>query len=49
MNLIHSPKYSDKGYQFRSDGRYFAIAEKKKGKEFVCIYDTLDWVLLKVF
>ena len=47
-NVITSPKYSDKGYSFRSDGRYFAIAEKEKGKEYVSIYDTIDWTVTKV-
>ena len=34
---------------FRSDGRYFAVAEKNKGKEYISIYDTIDWALAKVF
>lgn len=41
------PKFSDRGFSFRSDGKYFALAERTDSKEFVSIYDTSDWTLLK--
>ncbi|KND00317.1 uncharacterized protein SPPG_04641 [Spizellomyces punctatus DAOM BR117] len=46
---IQYPKYSDKGYCFRQDGRYFALAERKDCKDYLSIYDCEDWTLLKRF
>ncbi|KAJ3005261.1 WD repeat-containing protein wrap73 [Thoreauomyces humboldtii] len=46
---IQYPKYSDKGYCFRADGRYFALAERNDCKDFVSVYDVEDWSLLKRF
>ncbi|KAI8617294.1 WD40-repeat-containing domain protein [Chytriomyces sp. MP71] len=46
---IQFPKFKDKGYCFRKDGRYFALAERKECKDTVSIYDCEDWTLLKHF
>ncbi|KAI9094894.1 hypothetical protein DFS34DRAFT_627591 [Phlyctochytrium arcticum] len=46
---LQFPKYTDRGFAFRSDGRYFALAERTESKDFVSIYDCEDWTLLKRF
>ncbi|KAJ3294247.1 WD repeat-containing protein wrap73 [Borealophlyctis nickersoniae] len=46
---IQYPKFSDRGYSFRKDGKYFALAERKDCKDYISIYDCEDWVLLKRF
>ncbi|KAJ3057487.1 WD repeat-containing protein wrap73 [Rhizophlyctis rosea] len=46
---IQYPKYSDRGYCFRSDGRYFALAERRECKDYISVYDCEDWILLKRF
>ncbi|KAJ3011799.1 UNVERIFIED_CONTAM: WD repeat-containing protein wrap73 [Siphonaria sp. JEL0065] len=48
-SYIQYPKYSNKGYCFRKDGRYFALAERRDGKDTLSIYDAEDWTLLKHF
>ena len=47
-SYIQYPKFSDRGFAFRSDGRYFAITERLNTKDHVAIYDTQDWTMLKV-
>ncbi|CAG8698597.1 11479_t:CDS:10, partial [Ambispora leptoticha] len=48
--FIQFPKYSDKGFDFRKDGKYFVLAERRDGKDFVGIYDCNNaWTLLKHF
>ncbi|KAI8896244.1 hypothetical protein BC833DRAFT_541597 [Globomyces pollinis-pini] len=47
--FIQHPKFSDKGFQFRSDGAYFAVAESYESKDFISIYDCSDWTLTKRF
>ncbi len=37
------------GYCFRSDGKYFAIAERKDCKDSISIYDCEDWSMVKNF
>lgn len=44
---IQYPKYTDRGFAFRSDGIYFALAEKMGDGDHIAIYDTRDWTLLK--
>jgi len=39
---IQFPKYPEKGYTFRSDGRYFVLAERHKSKDMVSVYDAAD-------
>ncbi|KAJ6574989.1 YVTN repeat-like/Quino protein amine dehydrogenase [Mycena capillaripes] len=39
---IQFPLHPDTGYAFRSDGRYFVLAERHKSKDTVGIYDTAD-------
>ncbi|KAJ3070321.1 WD repeat-containing protein wrap73 [Podochytrium sp. JEL0797] len=47
---IQYPKHENKGYAFRSDSRYFACAEQRKGaKDYVAIYDCDNWSLVKDF
>ncbi|KAI8930103.1 Quino protein amine dehydrogenase [Entophlyctis helioformis] len=44
---IQYPKFSDRGFGFRNDGKYFALAERTDAKDFVSIYECEDWTLLK--
>ncbi|KAF8213169.1 WD repeat-containing protein 8 [Mycena galopus ATCC 62051] len=37
---IQFPLHPDAGYTFRSDGRYFVLAERHKSKDTIGIYDT---------
>ncbi|TFK36832.1 WD repeat-containing protein 8 [Crucibulum laeve] len=39
---IQFPIHPDKGYAFRSDGRYFVLAERHKSKDTLGIYDAVD-------
>ncbi|KAI8855097.1 hypothetical protein BC829DRAFT_426733 [Chytridium lagenaria] len=45
---IQYPKYSNKGFSFRKDGRYFALSERRESRDTVSLYDCEDWTLLKV-
>ncbi|RIA83376.1 WD40-repeat-containing domain protein [Glomus cerebriforme] len=36
---IQYPKYYDKGHDFRKDGRYFVLAERRDGKDYLGVYD----------
>ncbi|KAL5033176.1 hypothetical protein BDV3_000189 [Batrachochytrium dendrobatidis] len=44
---IQYPKFSDRGYCFRSDGKYFALIERSENKDYISIYECCDWTLLK--
>ncbi|CAG8613225.1 1384_t:CDS:10 [Paraglomus brasilianum] len=47
---MQNPKYNDKGYSFRKDGRYFALTERREGKDFIGIYDCENmWNLVRHF
>ncbi|KAI9356321.1 hypothetical protein DFJ73DRAFT_823870 [Zopfochytrium polystomum] len=46
---IQYPKFSNRGYCFRPDGRYFALAERREGKDTLSIFDCDDWTILKHF
>ncbi|KDR85322.1 hypothetical protein GALMADRAFT_274335 [Galerina marginata CBS 339.88] len=37
---IQFPIYPDKGYAFRTDGRYFVLAERHKSKDTLGVYDA---------
>ncbi|KZW00243.1 YVTN repeat-like/Quino protein amine dehydrogenase [Exidia glandulosa HHB12029] len=39
---IQFPKYPDKGWAFRADGRYFVLAERHKSKDTLGVYDAAD-------
>ncbi|EJD52767.1 YVTN repeat-like/Quino protein amine dehydrogenase [Auricularia subglabra TFB-10046 SS5] len=39
---IQFPKYPDKGWAFRKDGRYFILAERHKSKDTIGVYDAGD-------
>ncbi|EIW86833.1 WD repeat-containing protein 8 [Coniophora puteana RWD-64-598 SS2] len=39
---IQFPLHPDRGYTFRSDGRYFVLAERHKSKDTLGIYDVQD-------
>lgn len=39
---IQFPVHPDKGYAFRSDGRYFAVAERHRSKDSLGLYDASD-------
>ena len=46
--VVTHPKYPDRGFSFRHDGRYLAIAERKDAKDCICVYHTSTWELAKV-
>jgi len=47
---IQYPKFnSNKGFQFRKDGKYLAVAGRKDCKDFINIYECNEWSLLKHF
>ncbi|KAJ3412423.1 WD repeat-containing protein wrap73 [Chytridiales sp. JEL 0842] len=46
---VQYPKYANKGFAFRKDGRYFALAERKDAKDTVSVYDCESWSLIKHF
>ncbi|KAH7108254.1 YVTN repeat-like/Quino protein amine dehydrogenase [Auriculariales sp. MPI-PUGE-AT-0066] len=37
---IQFPKYPDKAWTFRPDGRYFVVAERHKSKDIIGVYDA---------
>ncbi|KAF8973707.1 WD repeat-containing protein 8 [Flammula alnicola] len=39
---IQFPIHPDKGYAFRSDGRYFVLAERHKSKDTLGVYDATE-------
>ncbi|KAF9480086.1 WD repeat-containing protein 8 [Pholiota conissans] len=39
---IQYPIHPDKGYAFRSDGRYFVLAERHKSKDTIGVYDATE-------
>ncbi|KAJ6509416.1 WD repeat-containing protein 8 [Mycena vitilis] len=39
---IQFPLHPDTGYAFRSDGRYFVLAERHRSKDTAGVYDTTD-------
>ncbi|KIM47892.1 hypothetical protein M413DRAFT_439574 [Hebeloma cylindrosporum] len=39
---IQYPIYPEKGYAFRSDGRYFVLAERHKSKDTLGVYEAAD-------
>ncbi|KAL5534433.1 hypothetical protein ACEPAG_895 [Sanghuangporus baumii] len=39
---IQFPKYPDRGYAFRRDGRYLVLAERHKSKDMLGVYDAGD-------
>ncbi|KAF9076159.1 WD repeat-containing protein 8 [Rhodocollybia butyracea] len=39
---IQFPVYPDKGYAFRADGRYFAMAERHKSHDMLGLYDASE-------
>ncbi|OAX44364.1 WD repeat-containing protein 8 [Rhizopogon vinicolor AM-OR11-026] len=39
---IQFPIHPDRGYAFRSDSRYFVLAERHKSKDTIGVYDTTD-------
>ena len=44
---LQFPKYADRGYAFRSDGKYFALAERMDCKDYISIFDCSDWTMIK--
>ncbi|KAJ3106075.1 WD repeat-containing protein wrap73 [Phlyctochytrium planicorne] len=46
---IQYPKFNDRGFAFRKDGRYLALAERRDSKDTISIYDCEEWTLLKHF
>ncbi|KAJ3065863.1 WD repeat-containing protein wrap73, partial [Quaeritorhiza haematococci] len=43
------PKFDDRGYCFRSDGKFFALAERRGGMDYISIYNCEDGTMLKHF
>ncbi|KAG0696051.1 WD repeat-containing protein 8 [Suillus ampliporus] len=43
---IQFPIHPDRGYAFRSDSRYFVLAERHKSKDTMGVYDTTDFYRL---
>lgn len=46
---IQYPKYTDRAFCFRSDGKYFCLAERMESKEYLSIFECSDWTLSKRF
>lgn len=47
---IRNPKYSgDRGLAFSSNGRFMALAERRDSKDFVGVYHSGDWTLVRHF
>ncbi|KAJ1336681.1 hypothetical protein BSLG_007000 [Batrachochytrium salamandrivorans] len=44
---LQYPKFSDRGFSFRSDGKYFALTERIDCKDYISIYECCDWTMLK--
>ena len=40
--FVQFPKFTDKGYTFRKDGRYLVLAERHKSKDTLGVYDALE-------
>jgi WD40 repeat protein len=48
LTYIQQPKQGDQSTCFRMDYRYFAILDRIDCKDYVCIYDCMNWELVKV-
>ncbi len=46
---IDSPKFADKGQAFSNDGKFFAVAERKKSRDYIGVYHCETWQLVKHF
>jgi len=47
---IQFPIHPDKGYAFRSDSRYFVLAERHRSKDAIGVYDATDcYKLVRAF
>eukprot|EP00842_Homolaphlyctis_polyrhiza_P006033 jgi/Hompol1/6430/HPOL_002895-RA len=44
---LQYPKFSDRGFCFRSDGKYFLLAERVEGKDHISIFECKTWTMLK--
>lgn len=49
VHHIKSPKFSDKGMKFSSEGKFLALAEKWETKDYIGIYYTNDWTVVNHF
>jgi hypothetical protein len=46
---VKSPKLTDKGISFTSNGKFMALAERRESKDFIGIYYCGDWTLVNYF
>ncbi|KAG2210736.1 hypothetical protein INT46_008558 [Mucor plumbeus] len=49
MKFMNYIKYSEKGIETSSDGKYVAVIEKHDGKEYIGIYHANSYILLQRF
>jgi hypothetical protein len=49
LKYIYHIKYSEKGIETSPDGKYVAVAEKKNGKDYICIYHSNSFIQLEVY
>eukprot|EP00466_Bigelowiella_natans_P020800 jgi/Bigna1/49573/estExt_Genewise1.C_510121 len=47
--VIQNPKYSDKGIRFSHDAKYLAVLERRNFKDYIGIYYTQTWEMVKGF
>ena len=45
---IKYPKDANPGSQFSTDHDYFAVAERRECKDFISLFETKSWQLVKV-
>ena len=49
ISYIKYPKLSQGGVDFNSNGKYMALAERRDCKDFVSVFDCIDWQVLRNF
>ncbi|KAI9297948.1 WD40 repeat-like protein [Neoconidiobolus thromboides FSU 785] len=49
VKYINCPKFYNKGISYRNDDLYMALLERKDGKDYLGIYNTVTWSLRKHF
>jgi hypothetical protein len=46
---LAAPKYTHKGAQFRRDGLYFVLLQRRAGRDFVAVYSVRAWHCVRRF
>ncbi|KAJ3217298.1 WD repeat-containing protein wrap73 [Clydaea vesicula] len=49
VRYMQYPKFDNKGFCFRKDGKYFSLVERKECKDFISVFDCEDWEMVKHF